>query len=236
MFRRYLLPWLVLGLYRAWASTWRITLIESKTHRDIQADGGSCVFAHWHRDELAVVQYVGAMRVATMTANSDDGRLIDFVIRRLSGTTVCGSSQSGGSSALRGLLRLMGGGHCVSMAVDGPKGPIYRSKPGVFQLSKLARVPIIPVGVASCGRIVFRKSWNRARLPLPFTRVVVIFGEPFDFDPQRDTDLQCPRLAARLDDWINATCREAEEHGLQQIGGNRARAGGFVVSAVPGVD
>lgn len=236
MVRRYLLPWLALGFYRAWIATWRIQVIESQTHRTIQAEGRSCVFAHWHRDELAVVQYVGALRVATMTANSGDGRLIDFVIRRLGGTTVKGSSQSGGSGALRGLLRLMGSGHCASMAVDGPKGPIYRAKPGVFQLSKLARVPIIPVGVASYDRIVFRKSWNRARLPMPFTRVVVIFGEPFEFEPERDTDLQCPQLAARLDAWINATCREAEDRGLQQVGGNRSRAGGFVVSPVPGMD
>lgn len=227
MFRRYFLPWLVLGLYRAWIATWRVTVIESKTHRDIQADGRSCVFAHWHRDELAVVRYVGALRVATMTALSDDGALIDFVIRQLGGTTVRGSSQGGGSGALRGLLRLMSSGHCASLAVDGPQGPIFRSKPGVFQLSKLARVPIIPVGVASCDRIIFRKSWNQARLPKPFTRVVVVFGEPFEADVQGESDLQCPRLAQRLDACIEAACRQAEAHGLSEVGGNRARAGGF---------
>lgn len=231
MFRHKILPWLVLGLYRAWASTWRITVITSKAHREIQAEGRSCVFAHWHRDELAVVQYVGLLRVATMTALSDDGGLIDFVIRRLGGTTVKGSSQSGGAGALRGLLRLMSGGHCASLAVDGPQGPIYQSKPGAFQLSRLARVPIIPVGVASSNRIVFSKSWNQARLPKPFTRVVVVFGEPFDMDPERDTDLQCPRLAARLDEHIHAACGEAEAYGLRESGRKRARAGGLATPA-----
>lgn len=227
MFRRYLLPWLVLGLYRAWVATWRVTVIESRAHREIQTDRRSCVFAHWHRDEMAVVRYVGALRVATMTALSDDGQLIDFVIRRLGGTTVRGSSQGGGSGALRGLLRLMGTGWCASLAVDGPQGPIFRSKPGVFQLSKLAKVPIIPVGVASFDRIIFTKAWNQARLPKPFTRVVVVFGEPFEADIQSEADLQCPRLAARLDACITAACQEAETHGLQQLGGNPARVGGF---------
>lgn len=227
MFRRHFLPWIVLAVYRAWVATWRVTVLESKTHREIQAAGRSCVFAHWHRDELAVVRYVGALRVATMTALSDDGQLIDFVIRRLGGTTVRGSSQGGGAGALRGLLRLMGSGHCASLAVDGPQGPIYQSKPGAFQLSKLAGVPIIPVGVASFGRIIFRKSWNQARLPLPFTRVVVVFGEPFELDAASAANLQCPRLAARLDACIEAACREAEAHGLQQLGANPARAGGF---------
>ncbi|MFZ5494821.1 MAG: lysophospholipid acyltransferase family protein [Verrucomicrobiota bacterium] len=227
MFRRYLLPWLMLGLYRAWTATWRVTLIESRTLREIQTSGGSCVFAHWHRDELAVVQYVGRMRVTTMTSNSPDGCLIDFVIRRLGGTTVKGSSESGGSGALRGLLRQMAGGRCASMAVDGPRGPIYQVKPGVFHLSKLASVPIIPVGVASRDRIVFSKSWNQARLPKPFTRVVVVFGEPFEFDVQGEINLQCPKLAARLDACITAACAEAEALGRKSLGGVRARAGGF---------
>lgn len=227
MFRRYLLPWLVLGFYRAWTATWRTTVIHSDAHRASVAAGKSQVYAHWHRDELAIVQFVGRLRVATMTSHSKDGQLIDFVIRKLGGATAKGSSSRGGASALRGLVRLVGAQRSASFAVDGPRGPIFKSKPGVFELSKLTGAPIIPVGVASHERFIFKKSWNKARLPKPFTRVVVVFGEPLEWDAQTEPNLQCPRLAARLEESITHACRTAEECGWRELGCDRAQARGF---------
>ncbi|MDQ5980948.1 MAG: hypothetical protein QG602_3926 [Verrucomicrobiota bacterium] len=227
MFRRHLLPWLTLAFYRAWVATWRTTVVHSKAFQAMLDNKRPCVLAHWHRDELAVVRYVGTYRVATLTSNSRDGQLIDFVIRHLGGVTAKGSSSGGGAGGLRALIRLMKAGHCTSMAVDGPRGPIFKAKPGVFELSKLTGAAIIPVGVASQSRIIFEKSWNKARLPKPFSRVVVIFGEPLDVDIRKEPDLHSPQLAERLEASITGTCREAEALGLRAVGGNSARAGGF---------
>ncbi len=227
MFRRHILPWLVLWFYRAWVATWRTTVVHSKAFQAMLDNGRPCVLAHWHRDELAVVRYVGTYRVATMTSNSRDGQLIDFVIRHLGGVTAKGSSSGGGASGLRALIRLMKAGHCTSMAVDGPRGPIFKAKPGVFELSKLTGAAIIPVGVASQSRIIFEKSWNKARLPKPFTRVVVICGEPLEVDVRKEPDLHSPQLAERLEASITGTCQEAEALGRKQVGSNPARAGGF---------
>lgn len=227
MFRRHILPWLVLWFYRTWVSSWRTTVVHAPGFQALIDSGRPYIFAHWHRDELAVVRYVGTYRVATMTSHSKDGALIDFVIRHLGGTTVKGSSSAGGASGLRGLIRLMKSGHNTSLAVDGPRGPIFKSKPGVFELSKLTGARIIPVGVASRSRLVFKKSWNQARLPNPFTRVVVIFGEPLEVEVRQEPDLHSPQLAARLDTLIMSTCRDAEAIGRKQVGGDPTRAGGF---------
>lgn len=227
MFRRYLLPWLTLAFYRAWAATWRTSVIESDVHRALHKKGQPRIYAHWHRDELAIVQFVGRMNIATMTSHSKDGQLIDFVIRKLGGATARGSSSRGGAGALRTLIKLVRAGHSASFAVDGPRGPIFRAKPGVFELGRLAHAPIIPVGVASQDRIIFHRSWNKARLPRPFTRVVVVFGEPLAWDATAEPDVQCPRLAGRLNDAIGEACHAAEDHGLKSLGKNFARAGGF---------
>ncbi len=227
MFRRTVLPWLVLGFYRIWSATWRVTIVETAGFKALCASGRARVFAHWHRDELSVLQLAGAYRIATITSKSKDGQLIDFVVRKCGGATTKGSSSRGGASALRGLIKLVAAGRSASFAVDGPRGPIFKSKPGVFELSMLTGATIIPVGIASRSRFIFRKSWNRARLPKPFTRVVVWFDEPFVFDAKVDTDPQCPLLAARLDARITAACRLAEAHGLSQLAGDTAKAGGF---------
>ncbi len=196
MFRRWILPWLVYFFYRLWVFTWRVDLEETPEIREILKSGQSLIFAHWHRDELSLVQFVPRYRIATMTSTSKDGQLIDFVIRKLGGATSKGSSTRGGAQALIGLTRLMlEEKRCASMAVDGPRGPIFKPKPGVFELSRFAGAYIAPTGVASSNRFVFEKAWNKVRLPKPFSRVVIRFGELIKIEAQ---DARDPSLAEYL--------------------------------------
>jgi lysophospholipid acyltransferase (LPLAT)-like uncharacterized protein len=92
------------------------------------------------------------------------------------------------------------------MAVDGPRGPIYQVKPGVLELSKLAGAWIAPLGVAVSSQFVFQKSWNKARLPKPFARVVVRFG-PLTKVEGEARDI---KLAHELAREIDAACVTAQ--------------------------
>jgi len=207
MLRDYFLPRFIYWFYRLWVSTWRLQVVEPPEMQKIVQNKEPLIFAHWHRDELSVVHLVRRYRIATMTSTSRDGQLIDFVIRKFGGATSKGSSTRGGSGALLGLNRLMQEGFRASMAVDGPKGPIYQAKPGVFELSRMSHGWIAPSGIASSNRFVFKKSWNKARLPLPFSKVVVTFGKPIRIDEQEPRH---PGLSFELGQEINTARVEAE--------------------------
>lgn len=167
----------------------------------------SLIFAHWHRDELCVLPLVGQLKIATMTSTSKDGQLIDHVIRKFGGATSKGSSTRGAVSALKGLIRLVKkDGYNSSMAVDGPKGPIYQVKPGIFELAKLTGSTIVPVGIASKPHFTFEKSWNKARLPKPFARVYVYFSRPLDLNFE---DVRDPENSEKLANAIANACEEA---------------------------
>lgn len=197
MFRRRILPVLVWFIYSLLHWSWRKIIIEPDSLKSALANGEPLIMAHWHGDELAVLHLVRRYRLATMTSTSRDGSLIDFVIRAFGGKTVRGSSTRGGASALKGLVRLTKGGHPASMAVDGPKGPIYQVKPGVFELSRLAGAQIFPVSVATNSKHIFEKSWNKAYLPLPFARVAIVYGDPLPV-VTREQDPKAPELAQKL--------------------------------------
>jgi lysophospholipid acyltransferase (LPLAT)-like uncharacterized protein len=211
MFRRFFLPWIVYIFYRLWSATWRLKCIEPESLTQAKKNGEKLIFAHWHGDELKIVPLVTPYRIATMTSTSKDGQLIDFAIRRLGGATSKGSSTRGGIGALKGLIRLMGEGYRASMAVDGPKGPLHKVKPGVFELSRLAKARIVPTGAATDRAILFRKSWNKAQLPKPFAKIVVWFGEPFDI-VSKDDSPKDSAMAARLESEISKACHRAMEH------------------------
>jgi lysophospholipid acyltransferase (LPLAT)-like uncharacterized protein len=211
MFRQYILPWLGFIFFRCWSATWRIQCVESEGLKKARAAGDPLVFAHWHGDELKILPLIPIYKIATMTSTSKDGQLMDFAIRRLGGATSRGSSTRGGVGALKGLIRLMGEGYRASMAVDGPKGPLHKVKPGVFELSRLAKAKVVPTGAATSNAIVFQKSWNKAELPKPFARIVVWFNEPLD-GLSRGESAKEESLALRLEGEISKACQHAREH------------------------
>lgn len=211
MFRRFFLPWIAWIFFRAWSISWRLRCIESEGLKAAIKNGDPLIFAHWHGDELKILPLIKPYKVATMTSTSKDGALVDFAVRRLGGATSRGSSTRGGIGALKGLIRLMGQGYRASMAVDGPKGPLHKAKPGVFELSRLAKAQIVPMGAATDRKILFSKSWNKAELPKPFAKIVVWFGEPIPM-LTRDESAKEPALAKRLENEIAKACQKALEN------------------------
>lgn len=208
MFRRFILPPLVYWLYRMLSGSWRKRLIEGDELISALKNGEPIIFAHWHGHELAITYLVSRYRLATMTSMSSDGQLIDYVIRKLGGATSKGSSSRGAIAALKGLIRLVKSGHPASMAVDGPRGPIYQVKPGVFELSRLSGARIFPVGVAAERPYIFHKSWNKAILPRPFSKVCIYFGPALPaFD--KDSDPKDFRWAQQLKSAISDACQQA---------------------------
>ena len=71
-------------------------------------------------------------------------------------------------------------GKSVAVAVDGPRGPCCKVKPGVIAVAAASGRPVVPVVSAARRRVVLSGAWDRFHLPLPFTRAVVVFGEPMD--------------------------------------------------------
>ncbi|MFZ5724017.1 MAG: lysophospholipid acyltransferase family protein [Pseudomonadota bacterium] len=203
-FRRRVAPLLVYGFYRALRATWRVTFDECEPFRRDLESRRPVILAHWHGDELALIHLVVRYRIATITSTSKDGELMDEVLRRLGAATARGSSSKGGANALRGVIQLCRkGGHNVSFAVDGPRGPVYEVKPGVFEFSRLMDAPVYAVSVGVSRPWISRRSWNFAVLPKFFSRIHVRVAECMP-PVTRDLDPRDPALARQLEAALHA--------------------------------
>ncbi len=116
-------------------------------------------------------------RMYVLVSRHRDGRFIGGIVNCFKLDLVHGSSSRGGASGLRRMAELLAGGHQVTITPDGPRGPRRRAAPGVAQLAALSRVPILPCSAQTSRRWVMR-SWDRMVIPLPFTRGVLVCGEP----------------------------------------------------------
>lgn len=200
------------------AATWRIRIVESPGLQLLRRKGESCIFAHWHGDELAILHLVPIYNIATMISTSKDGEIMNSIILKLGGVASRGSSTRGGASALRGLIRLIRSGHSGSIAVDGPKGPLHEVKPGIFELAKLTGKMIVPMGILAKSKYIFKKSWNQTYLPLPFAKVLIFFEEPYALEavsesPQIESkDQRSAFLCSQLKVQLHAARQHAEKH------------------------
>lgn len=164
--------------YRFLMATWRVKVQYHPEAKMLLDSKSPLLLAHWHGHELALIHLVKSLKLATLTSKSKDGQRVAGLIDMLGGVSSKGSSSRSGSSGLLGLVRLLKSGRVTSIAVDGPRGPIYQVKPGIFEMSKICKAPIIPVAASASSTILFEKAWNKAFLPLPFSKIHIIFDQP----------------------------------------------------------
>jgi lysophospholipid acyltransferase (LPLAT)-like uncharacterized protein len=161
------------------------------------------IYAVWH-DRILLLPYLYGHRGSlALTSRSRDGEIAGRWIRRFGLEPVRGSSTRGGADAVRSLARAIQAGREVVVVPDGPRGPREVLKPGVITLARLAGVPIVPMAVGASREWRLR-SWDEFRIPRPFARCVVRFGEP----------IHVPRVAAHAEEEAVRKDVEAALRGL----------------------
>lgn len=102
------------------------------------------------------------------------------------------------SAGILNFIKAIREGSPAMLAPDGPHGPIYRAKPGSAYIAEKTGSPILPVGFGFSRKIV-GPNWDDFALPLPFSRVMVIIGEPMTPAAGESQDAFSARLEATLD-------------------------------------
>ena len=184
-------------------------LVRTKAIGIEQTTRGPCGIAHWHGDELALIPRFGHIGPTILVSHSKDGSIMAKGATALGYRVTRGSSSRGAVGGLLALIKAVRDGHAVVLAVDGPQGPRGVCKPGIVRVVQKSGTPLFPVGVAGSNRFVFKKSWNQAYLPLPFSRQVVWIDKPLYF-PQKTEASKIPEYCRRVEKAIGEAQKKAE--------------------------
>ncbi len=137
------------------------------------------VWTFWHNRIFVVPllyhKYLRLRKGAVLTSASKDGEVIAAIVARFGCEAVRGSSSRRGISALLGLIDWIRDGYDVAIVPDGPRGPRYKMGPGLVKLAEVTGALVLPVRV-EYGSYWHFKSWDRFRVPKPFTTVDVFLG------------------------------------------------------------
>lgn len=195
--RGYVLGFIVWVIYKLLSMTWKVEIQEPEDMKAMMKEKKPFILAHFHGDEIPLISLTSRYKIATMTSTSKDGEMMNTALILLGAKTSRGSATRGGVSALKGLLKYCKEGSNCSMAVDGPKGPIFEVKPGVFEIARLMKAPIFSGGVFCDRAWHFPRSWNKAYLPKPFAQLKIVWL-PFNFTIDKNTDPRSSELANSL--------------------------------------
>ena len=170
----------------------------------VLAGPGGMIGCFWHGDiALSITAKVAVIKrkvTRILISLSPDGEFIARSMVRHNMPPIRGSSAKkgkakGGAAAFRQALRFMRDGGLIAITPDGPRGPNQVMPEGTVIMAQAAKVPVVLFGLAAEPAIQF-KSWDEARIPLPFGRGCVVFDGPL-FPPE--TTDEASREATRAD-------------------------------------
>lgn len=179
---------------------------------DRYADRGEPVlYAIWHGRLLPLTYYHRHRGIAALISQSADGEYIARLVAGWGFDPIRGSTSRGGRAALREVVRRVRAGQSIAITPDGPRGPRQQVQPGVIVAAQLTGVPIIPI-VAGCTRAWWPGGWDRFCIPKPFSRVMVVYGEPRRV-PREAGEGELQALRTELERDLNVMIEEVDRDG-----------------------
>jgi len=156
----------------------RIETVGREHWERLVRQGASFILLVWHGKILLPVYAHRRQRIRALVSLHSDGEMIARTIRRLGYETIRGSSTRGGDQAFRQMVRALKQG-AVGAAIipDGPRGPRQYLKPGALYIAQLSGAYLLPLTFAA-SRYLRLKSWDRFTVMMPFSKCVLLYGEP----------------------------------------------------------
>ena len=170
--------------------------------------GKFVIAAFWHQRLLMMPFLPHKGRVGMMISRHRDGEFIARAIKLFGFDSVRGSTTRGGAAVLRGMVRFFESGAHLAITPDGPQGPRHVVQRGVIELARLTSAPIIPVAYGASRKKVFN-SWDHFILPLPFCRVIYVYGEAI-FIPRNLSEKESEEKRLLVEDRLRQVTAEAD--------------------------
>lgn len=170
-------PWIYYLVLRTLGLTIRREVFFAERPEKFWNEGRQIIIAFWHQRLLMMPFLPRRGRFGMMISQHRDGEFIARAVKLFGVDSIRGSTTHGGLAALRGMVRFFRTGANLAITPDGPQGPAHVVQIGAVELARQTGAPLLPVTYNASRKKVFR-SWDRFILPLPFSRVAFLWGEP----------------------------------------------------------
>ncbi len=196
------------SLLRLVRKTWRVH-IEGKAFLDQYYETGKpCLLGFWHGKYVPIFPLLEGYEACVITSLSTRGSIIGEICRSF-GYKNAQIPDEPRLDAFRKLLHELKTIQVCGTALDGPLGPYHQTKHGLIRLAGMLGSDLLPVTVYNSRHLTASNRWDKLEIPLPFSRLCVIFGEPISI-PTHATRIELQTLSERINQELDELQIRAE--------------------------
>lgn len=177
MAAQYIIPPIGFLLIYLIGLTCREEVINKQSAERVSLGGEIPIYTFWHQHIVYMTHYFRWQKMSALVSPSPDGEIIAHILRLFGVRIIWGSTFKNPIKALLNLRKQIKNQKSVAIIADGSRGPAFKAQDGAIKIALLTGAPVIPIAYG-CKRKTLFKSWDRLILPHPFTRTVVIYGDP----------------------------------------------------------
>lgn len=189
---------IVWAYLRIIVATAKIEIYGSEYPDDLKKQGTGFTYAFWHNRQIVLPIIRKDDCVHCLISSSRDGDYITRVAELFDKKAIRGSTTRGGYEAMKQMIQVLRSRGIVAITPDGPLGPPLEVKPGIIQMARAIGSPVVPLAFGASKYKVFA-SWDGFNLPYPYSRIAIVFGQPFYVEALESDDAACLRLKEALD-------------------------------------
>lgn len=168
------------------------------------------IYTYWHRHIFVTIYRFRNTGARPLISLSEDGEVVSQVALEFGMNPVRGSSSKGGARAFLELLNTLNVDNSeVLITADGPKGPLRVIKDGTILLAQKTNSVIVPICWHSSRVKILKKTWDKFKIPLPFSSITYAYGQPFVIPPNAAKE-DYSQLKETLKESIDTLEREIE--------------------------
>ncbi len=136
----------------------------------------------WHQRLFTLATSFPDAGFKTLVSSHADGEMLARIVKGLGHDAIRGSTTRRSVAAIRELIRAKKENVRIGITPDGPRGPPRKIQQGAIYLASKTGLPILITGIGLANSWTFN-SWDKFKVPKPFSRILLRLGELVDIPP-----------------------------------------------------
>jgi lysophospholipid acyltransferase (LPLAT)-like uncharacterized protein len=184
------------------------------------------IFAFWHNRLMMIPFFARKVRkkikthnFMTLASRHGDGKFVGMVMEKFGLISILGSTKDGRKasrgidySSMRKIIEGLKSGYSLGITPDGPRGPNQQINGELINIARLTKSSIIALSYSSSNFKIIKKSWDKFKIPLPFSKLCFVVDEIyFEVEKNFEDDKDFLKQKKAITERLNLMQKKADE-------------------------